>query len=405
MASLAGGLPDRRHHPLPAAANGHALRAGTPHFLRKSAIALARLHCLRRTQRSLRRSQSSRSRSALLQAAWRKYVTQPVVKLFTSAIIRSNAYDCQDLTRENYRDVSNSWEEEVNDPSLQADELTKSLFPEFKKSGRQSNPNRVGAGNADEAIHMAAKMATEQLRRMYQARPSEALQKRRAAEKLATAALARALGAEKIVAEASNLNALRRAELHAVFQRNDIQYRPRHQLCDPANFDTGLLWWAETNWWTGNRVGLYGHWDDNAGRVRLVGEVECYTGDLLKDNTGFTALFGLGSDGMPPAGRYTSSPDGDLLGVVMGTTGSRGVFDFSDYWSKCWLHLDQTVRSANGDVIANGHSVQQLIFMESSGEDNIVPLPGSIFFPPSCLRCGSQPADFDFVASRLRFAA
>jgi hypothetical protein len=42
MASLAGGLPDRRHHPLPETANGHALRAGTPHFTRKSAIGLDR---------------------------------------------------------------------------------------------------------------------------------------------------------------------------------------------------------------------------------------------------------------------------------------------------------------------------------------------------------------------------
>src|SRR6266849_4010506 len=91
MASLAGGLPDRRHHPLPETANGHARRAGTPHFTRKSAIALARLHCLRRTQRSLRRSPSSRSLSVLLQAAWRKYVTHPVAKLITSLTIRSSA--------------------------------------------------------------------------------------------------------------------------------------------------------------------------------------------------------------------------------------------------------------------------------------------------------------------------
>src|SRR5712691_8868510 len=91
MASLAGGLPDRRHHPLPETASGHARRAGTPCFTRKSTVGLARLHCLRRTQRSLRRSHSSVSLSVLLQAAWRKYVTQPVIKLFTSAIIRSSA--------------------------------------------------------------------------------------------------------------------------------------------------------------------------------------------------------------------------------------------------------------------------------------------------------------------------
>src|SRR6516165_482370 len=90
MAALAGGLPDRRHHPLPETANAHAFRAGTPHFVRKSAIGLGRLHCLRRTHRSLRRSHSSMSLSALLQAAWRKYVTHPVTKLFTSAIILSS---------------------------------------------------------------------------------------------------------------------------------------------------------------------------------------------------------------------------------------------------------------------------------------------------------------------------
>ena len=85
MASCAGGLPDTLHHPLPDSASSHARHSGTPHFARKSAIGLARLHCFSRTQRSLRRSQSSRSLSAPLQAAWRKYVTQPVLKLFTSS--------------------------------------------------------------------------------------------------------------------------------------------------------------------------------------------------------------------------------------------------------------------------------------------------------------------------------
>src|SRR5579871_2261143 len=94
MAALAGGLPDRRHHPLPETASGHACRADRPHFIRKSAIGLARLHCLRRTQRSLRRSHSSVSLSVLLQAAWRKYVTHPVTKLFTSEIIRSSEARC-----------------------------------------------------------------------------------------------------------------------------------------------------------------------------------------------------------------------------------------------------------------------------------------------------------------------
>jgi hypothetical protein len=45
----------------------------------------------RRTQRSWRRSHAIHCLSAPLQAAWRKYVSQPVVKLFTSLIIRSSA--------------------------------------------------------------------------------------------------------------------------------------------------------------------------------------------------------------------------------------------------------------------------------------------------------------------------
>ena len=91
MAWLAWGVPESRHHPLPDNASSHALRTGTPFLTRKSAIALVRLHCFRRMQRSLRRSHSSILRSSLLQAAWRKYVTQPVVKLFASLIICPSA--------------------------------------------------------------------------------------------------------------------------------------------------------------------------------------------------------------------------------------------------------------------------------------------------------------------------
>ena len=71
MARLACSLSASRHQPFPDEASRHALSLTTPFFVRKSTIVLARLHRLSRTQRSLRRSQPSRSRSALWHVAWR----------------------------------------------------------------------------------------------------------------------------------------------------------------------------------------------------------------------------------------------------------------------------------------------------------------------------------------------
>ena len=59
MARQAWGVSDKRHHPLPERANIHASSSRTPHSWRKSAMALARLHCFSLRHRSFRRIHSS----------------------------------------------------------------------------------------------------------------------------------------------------------------------------------------------------------------------------------------------------------------------------------------------------------------------------------------------------------
>jgi len=86
MPSVAGGLPLKRHQPLPLRPAIQARHLGTPSRCRKSAIGLARLHCLRRRHRSFRRIHSSRRWRWLLHSAWRKKATQPVKNELSSPI-------------------------------------------------------------------------------------------------------------------------------------------------------------------------------------------------------------------------------------------------------------------------------------------------------------------------------
>src|SRR6266446_6423287 len=69
MAIFACGELARHHHPLPDEASSRACRGETPCWRRKRRSAWGCLHCLSRTQRSLRRSQPSRPRSSLCERA------------------------------------------------------------------------------------------------------------------------------------------------------------------------------------------------------------------------------------------------------------------------------------------------------------------------------------------------
>jgi hypothetical protein len=84
--SVAGGLPLKRHQPLPLRPPIQARHLGTPSRCRKSAIGLVRLHCLSRRHRSFRRIHSSRRWRWLLHSAWRKKATQPVRNELSSPI-------------------------------------------------------------------------------------------------------------------------------------------------------------------------------------------------------------------------------------------------------------------------------------------------------------------------------
>ncbi len=262
-----------------------------------------------------------------------------------------------------------------------ADILT--LYPEASsKEPSVENPNREGAGDSLEAVEAAAAAHAEWLQ--FSAGPAirGASPDERGKRGEVSAAFARSLGVESEVHDLLVLTRDRYTPLLTVLHRFDPTYV--HITPHPVDaIDVGGLWWAETSWWTpSDRIGLYAYFDDAAGGVRFVGQQDYDDGDLWKGSAGARAIFGLGTDRMPPRGRYQSRPTTDLLGEVMGFTGVNGPLNWGDDWCKCWLHTDQTVRSASGAIIANAHAVQTLIFFEDDGSHGVTPLPGSLFFPP-----------------------
>jgi hypothetical protein len=147
--------------------------------------------------------------------------------------------------------------------------------------------------------------------------------------------------------------------------------------------ERGELWWAQTGWWQDHLPpGLSQAWHDGARAVMFDGDLFYNNDNLLMGSIGARAIFGLGTDRMPPKGRYISAPWGNVEGSVIGRTGKT----FSgDNWAKCWEHLDQTVRNGSGEVLGNEHRVQRLIFLEADGKEQIGEIPqkfGDFPFPP-----------------------
>jgi hypothetical protein len=255
------------------------------------------------------------------------------------------------------------------------------FFPQAAREGVYQNADRAGVGDAAESMAAAA-AAQREWREFGAGKPlAVSTPEQRARRRELSAAFARTVGVEADFDEAVKLA---RERYVAVTGLGDLIHpAPTFHPHPPPVADVGVLWWGETAWWTPvDRIGLYAYFDDAAGGVSFVGQLDYNDGDLWKGSAGATAVFGLGTDRMPPAGRYVSRPSTDLFGEVIGFTGVSGPFSFGDNWCKCWLHTDQTIRSDTGAIIGNGHAVQELLFLESDGDQRVTPLPGSLFFPP-----------------------
>jgi hypothetical protein len=249
------------------------------------------------------------------------------------------------------------------------------FYPDATATGVVNNEVEEGAGDAGDAVATAI-AAREKWVEFSTGEPiASASEAERAKRK--EVALAAPAGAEPLMSELLTLNKLRFSPLFKVLGKFDQDYVP---IPYQPVVDQGMLWWARTSWWVPNdRIGLYAYWGD--GGVHFVGQLDYDDGDLWKGSAGASAAFGLGTDRMPAAGRYISTPTADLFGEVMGFTGVNGPLNWGDDWCKCWLHTDQTLRNASGAIIGNGHEARNLIFYEDDGSFGVAPLPGTMLFP------------------------
>lgn len=261
-----------------------------------------------------------------------------------------------------------------------ADGISK-LYPEASpRRHRVENGDIRGSGDSQQAVRAAAAAHADWLRiSAAPSLPGVGPDLRRTRAEIA-AAVAKLIGVESQVRDLQALGRERYALLtRRAAERFDVTYVP----IVPHVIDRGDLWWAHTDWWTPYEDhGIGAYFDDAKGGLSFYGEQAYDDGDLWKGSAGAAAFFGLGTDRMPAAGRYLSRPVGDLAGQVIGFTGVNGPFSFGDNWCKCWLHTDQTVRSASGATIVNSHACENVLFLENDGDLALASLPGTLFFPP-----------------------
>ena len=245
------------------------------------------------------------------------------------------------------------------------------------------NDDRIGLGDAEPAIEAAhglfeQRIAIDEQVSVYPRRSKDGLEARR---RMAIAS-ARSLGVEDEVSVIRADEQQRWTALTKLKDRRFVDIYKATGRVDP-HADDGWFWWAETSaWLPSDRIGLSYYWDTPAGGYRFTGQMERDDGDLYKTELGVVARFGIGSNRLPPAGRYVSAPTGTFAGRIEGANGVNGPLSFADNWTKCWLGLVQTLRDPYGAIIAEAVSVPPaLIFLESDGDLAVVDLPGQFSFP------------------------
>ncbi|MEU5127258.1 hypothetical protein [Streptomyces mobaraensis] len=148
------------------------------------------------------------------------------------------------------------------------------------------------------------------------------------------------------------------------------------------------FWSARTDWWSMDGWNVSGQQDG----VHVSGWYTHDNGSLKNMNCGEKSTYVIGVDRLPKMGcaQYVSRPQVKIFGEITGQT-TPGSFpdDLGDHWSKCWLHLRQTLFENLND--GSRHTVEEaqddrnLFFIEDSGDtrsysfdsvsDNIVNIP------------------------------
>lgn len=166
------------------------------------------------------------------------------------------------------------------------------------------------------------------------------------------------------------------------------------------------FWWAETRPFLPSHMAS--RWGNDG--LHFTGGPTWHNGNLFNTNFGAYVFFEVQPDRIPQSGSglFSSTPYVELFGGLLGYTGNDDITT-GDLWSKCWLHLRQTVLQFGFGptgpapiVLGNAETHETLIFEENADRSIHVNLPG--FKPmPSVIFGGVNRANSVFVHLEVRF--
>jgi hypothetical protein len=166
------------------------------------------------------------------------------------------------------------------------------------------------------------------------------------------------------------------------------------------------FWWAETDPFIPGHMAA--NWGDDG--LHFTGGPTHHDGDLFNTNFGATAFFEIQRERLPTSssGRFISTPHIELFGGLLGYTGDDDITT-GDLWSKCWLHLRQTVlqfglgpTGPSPIVLGNAETHDVLIFEENADRSVHVNMPGLKLMPAVAFG-GVNPASPLFAHLEVRF--
>jgi hypothetical protein len=171
------------------------------------------------------------------------------------------------------------------------------LFPYASSVGTMINADRSGEGDSAKAVE-AATTAHRAWRNFREFRPlpppSDALL---LARKNVSRAWGRSAGIDSDVTAILDIERARRTKLRNATKLFDYPLPP---ITPRAVTNAGELWWAQTEWRIPqDRVGLYAYFDDSAGGVKFIGQLDYDDGDLWSSSVTATGTFALGTDRRP----------------------------------------------------------------------------------------------------------
>lgn len=178
-----------------------------------------------------------------------------------------------------------------------------------------------------------------------------------------------------------------------------------HEQAPAAPVDH-TFWWAETTPFIPPHMAA----DWRSDGLHFTGGPTHHDGDLFNTNFGAHATFEIQRERLPRSGSglFTSTPHIELFGGLVGYTGDSDITT-GDLWSKCWLHLRQTVLQfgigPTGPVpivLGNAETHDVLVFEENADRAVRVSMPG-LKLMPAVVFGSVSPSSSLFVHLEVRF--